>query len=466
VLSFFSIQPLGLRIGMNKRRRICNRLIWVNRVGLLLFWSLLLATTSAQQSASVPDLPVGSRSSELNYPTLVYQLLTLGKARVHWLSPGEAPQRTRNFLLNQIDSAAFQGLDEGNYHPEQIARVDFLYTLTDSVKKAEAMAIFADAVLTYCKDLYHGRLGFDLLSFDELSPAYLQDENAFLIKQLSNIETPEQCMDFLHALEPTTLAFATIKRELCSQLQYPDSHRIKALSASLNYFRWINHFHFEKYVLVNIATAQLFYYEHDSLALSMKTIMGKPSTPTPRIGTRCTNIIVYPYWNVPRKIALTEILPRVQESPAFLDEMNMQVLDAKGHLVEAQSINWKRYNRSNFPFSFRQSTGCDNSLGVLKFNLSSPYSVYMHDTNLKGAFLESSRYLSHGCIRIEKPIELANLLIGPSLDSNFLKSCLKDQQPRTVELSKPIPVLVVYQLALPVDNQGVEYEKDIYHLLR
>ena len=114
--------------------------------------------------------------------------------------------------------------------------------------------------------------------------------------------------------------------------------------------------------------------------------------------------------------------------------MNIQLIDSKGRIVDPGKLNWRNYNKAYFPFRMRQSTGCDNSLGVIKFDLTSPYSVYLHDTNNKVVFLSSSRYYSHGCIRVEEPIELANYLLQKKIDSKFLEACLKEQAPVPVNL--------------------------------
>ena len=149
-----------------------------------------------------------------------------------------------------------------------------------------------------------------------------------------------------------------------------------------------------------------------------------------------------------------------------MDAMNMQVVDNKGNILDAQKLDWPIFTKTNFPYRFRQSTGCDNALGVIKFNLTSPFDVYMHDTNLKSAFQSSYRYYSHGCIRLEKPIELGNFLLHGRLDPLFLQSCLKDQKPVTVKPDKPVPVFVVYGMAGFDAMNNVIYYKDIYRLMK
>jgi murein L,D-transpeptidase YcbB/YkuD len=144
--------------------------------------------------------------------------------------------------------------------------------------------------------------------------------------------------------------------------------------------------------------------------------------------------------------------------------MNLQVLNSKGRVVSPYSINWKSYNKNNFPFTFRQSTGCDNALGVIKFNLTNPYSVYMHDTNVKSVFASAKRYLSHGCIRLERPMELAELLAPGKIDNDLLEACVKGQQPKTIDIPD-IPVFVIYVPVEYAADGTIQYLDDVYHLL-
>src|SRR5678809_1562692 len=159
--------------------------------------------------------------------------------------------------------------------------------------------------------------------------------------------------------------------------------------------------------------------------LRMKAVVGKPSTKTPRFAAHCNQVILYPYWNVPASIARNELLPKFKRHPQEIDELGMQVIDRKGNIIDHHKLNWKKFGKNYFPFRIRQSTGCDNSLGIMKFNLTSPLGVYLHDTNNKVAFRSDLRYYSHGCIRIEEPTELANYLIPGKIDSKFLEACIK-----------------------------------------
>ena len=218
--------------------------------------------------------------------------------------------------------------------------------------------------------------------------------------------------------------------------------------------------------MVNIASAYLRYYEYDSIKLRMKVVVGKPSAKTPRFAAHCNQVILYPYWNVPASITLKELVPKFKKNPGYIDDLNMVVIDAKGNIVDHHKLNWKKYNSGNFPFRLRQSTGCDNSLGVIKFNLTSPLGVYLHDTNDKAGFLSGLRYYSHGCIRIEEPLELANYLLPNKIDSEFLESCLKEQIPVPINLVRPVPVFVIYQTVETNIINQIKFYKDVYGLLK
>lgn len=228
--------------------------------------------------------------------------------------------------------------------------------------------------------------------------------------------------------------------------------------------RWIHHFRFKKAIVVNVAATTLRYFEDDSLLLHMKIVAGKPATPTPRFAAYCNQVVFYPYWHVPRNIAVNEILPSCKKSRSTLSVLGLQVLDAHGHIVNPRTINWQALNRHNFPYTFRQSTGCDNALGVIKFNLTDPFNVYLHDTNLKSFFRSNYRFYSHGCMRIEKPVELANYLLVNTVDTTFLNACIKGQTPVVKTLDDSVPVFVIYSLA-DVNTEGaVVYYADVYHL--
>jgi murein L,D-transpeptidase YcbB/YkuD len=143
----------------------------------------------------------------------------------------------------------------------------------------------------------------------------------------------------------------------------------------------------------------------------------------------------------------------------------MQVLNKSGKRVDAGSINWNSLSPSSFPYTLRQSTGCDNSLGIVKLNFYSPYSVYLHDTPWKVLFNFNRRYYSHGCIRVERALELAHFLLKENtiaIDTLEEKGCIRNQAPVPIPVKERTPVFVLYNTAW-FDSTGlVQFNDDIY----
>jgi hypothetical protein len=243
-----------------------------------------------------------------------------------------------------------------------------------------------------------------------------------------------------------------------------DSLTIEQVQETLNTYRWLNRFSADKRILINIPSATLRVVDRQgNTLLSSRIILGKPDTPTPNFTAFVPSVVVYPYWNVPRSITVRELLPKIRRNPAAtLDAMNLQIIDAKGQVVAPARVNWSA-PAGSFPYRLRQSTGCDNALGLLKFNVTSPYDIYLHDTNARQLFAREERFLSHGCIRVEKPAELANLLLGYTrFAADYLATCPVNGSPKTVLLPKRIPILITYSV-LDVDEAGaIQVYRDIY----
>ncbi|MCS6819910.1 MAG: L,D-transpeptidase family protein [Chitinophagales bacterium] len=246
-------------------------------------------------------------------------------------------------------------------------------------------------------------------------------------------------------------------------LNVPLSYRLAQIRQSLNCWRWTNRVAERKLILVNIPAANLRIIDRNAGNVSfMKVIVGKEQTRTPVFTAYLTKVITYPYWIPPYSIASKEILPKVQKDISYLERNGFVVLDKKGNQVDPRQINWKNITAKNLTYTFRQGTGCDNSLGVMKFDLSSPYSIYLHDTNRRDLFFQNNRHLSHGCIRVEKPFELAEFLLNKSVDTLYLSQCLKNEKPTHIKVNEKIPVLIFYMTA-DINHEGkVEFYKDVY----
>lgn len=250
-------------------------------------------------------------------------------------------------------------------------------------------------------------------------------------------------------------------------LNVPLATRIAELKNTLNTLRWLHCVKQERHVaLVNIPSATLLLYEHGKLVIESRIIVGKKSTPTPTLSSTITEVILYPYWNVPYKIATRELLPAIKRNTGYINANNYQVLNSSGKVVDPYKVNWRSLSAGNFPYTIRQSTGCDNALGLVKLNFYNPFSVYLHDTPGKSLFGLDRRYFSHGCMRLEKAMELGRYVLtgnAVAIDTLTEKGCLKNQSPITVPATEKIPVFVLYHTAW-IDGTGMlHFYEDVYN---
>lgn len=383
-----------------------------------------------------------------------------------WFQNSGEARSMRRQLMNSVESASSFGLLNKKYHlPFIRLHTDSLFSNTDSTRLWEADYLFTDAAIAFLHDLYMGKQISRWMSYDDISSKFKTIDETYLRNRLAKVRNGKALAELVTELEPGQHNYHFLKAELKQQLQKKDSIKIKILSHTLNIYRWTHHFRHSQLILVNVGSATLRYYSNDSLLLQMKVVAGKPSTKTPRFTASTDYITLYPYWHVPRSIAIPKYLPRFKRNPSLVDAMNMQLIDGNGSIVNHRRLDWSQLSKTNFPYTLRQSTGCDNALGVIRFNITGPNSILLHDTNFKEAFLLENRFLSHGCIRLEKPVELANYLLQKPLDTAFLQSCIKNQKPVIVPFPNPVRVFVVYMLAEADDTGKVNYYKDVYRLL-
>jgi len=405
-----------------------------------------------------------NNDEQLQYTVLVNKFYSERGNLPFWVRPEKEAKLLRQQLITLIDSSVFYGLITKKFHYAEI-KSGLDKSSEDSTTILNLDRIYTDAAIATMLDI----LGYKLspwVGFDPVSEKNEKSKGDFIIASLQSIRTAADLSRLINSLEPYEKDYIFLKEELKSQIIKKDTKSIHQLVTSMNLYRWIHHFRFGKFIVVNIPSATLRYYEKDSVMLSMKVVVGKPSTPTPRFTAYFDEVILYPYWYVPRSIIFKEFLPKMKRSTSWLDAMNMQVVDGNGKVLDHHKIRWSQFGSGYFPYILRQSTGCDNALGVIKFNIDDPYGVYLHDTNNKNVFKASSRFFSHGCIRVEKPLELGSYLLHEKLDTTFLQSCFKDLKPIPLSIGENIPVFVVYMTVETDSTNKVRYYKDVYKLLK
>lgn len=249
-------------------------------------------------------------------------------------------------------------------------------------------------------------------------------------------------------------------------LNIPVQDRIRQIRANLDRARWLPDDLGNTYVFVNLADFHLEVVEGGLEILRMRVVVGDPQTLTPVFSDKISYIEVNPYWNVPKSIAIKEKLGVLRRNPGALRAQNIRVFGPGGEEIGPGSVNWWAVNAGNWHYRLRQDPGPRNALGRIKFMFPNPYDIYLHDTPSRALFRRQVRAFSHGCIRVEKPIELATLLLrdNEGYGRSRIERLIAKGANRPILLTNPVPVHIAY-LTTWVGRDGVvHFRSDHYSL--
>jgi murein L,D-transpeptidase YcbB/YkuD len=204
--------------------------------------------------------------------------------------------------------------------------------------------------------------------------------------------------------------------------------------------------------------------DHGRKVWNSRVVVGTPFRKTPVFRARLTYLVLNPTWTVPPTILKEDILPAMQRDPDYLSNQNMVLLDAAGRRVELADVDMNRLSTDYFPFVVRQEPGPKNALGRIKFMFPNEHFVYLHDTPSRGLFERASRTFSSGCIRVEHPLTLAELLLDDPVlwGRSRIEAQLAKRVTQTVNLRNPITVFLVYWTAEPEADGTVRFFNDVY----
>ena len=255
--------------------------------------------------------------------------------------------------------------------------------------------------------------------------------------------------------------------ETLTELNVPVEKRIEQIKINMERYRWLPQNIGPRYIQVNIPSFHLDVIQNGKTVLAMPVVVGKPYWNTPLFSANMTYIILNPYWNIPRSIALEETLPKIQSDPEYLSKRNIRVLQGwtdGSTEIDPSTIDWFQVNNNNLKYRFRQNPGPSNPLGRIKFMLPNEYNVYLHDTSQKNLFKKQRRDFSHGCIRVENPIGLAEyvLSVEPGWTKERIESEIRKGKSQSIILPEPVPVYLVYFTAWVDDNGDIQFRRDVY----
>jgi murein L,D-transpeptidase YcbB/YkuD len=249
------------------------------------------------------------------------------------------------------------------------------------------------------------------------------------------------------------------------ELNVPVSVRIDQIRLNLERGRWVLHeIGDEDLVVVDIAGYGVRYLRSAHVMWRARAIIGKPYRQTPIFRADITNVVFNPTWTVPPGILASDVLPQLKRGENVLARKNLRVLDRSGKPVDSAQIDWSKYTARNVPYMFRQEPGDNNALGHVKINSPNPHLVYLHDTPSRSLFDQNDRSFSSGCIRVERPLELAEILLADPAKWNAaaIQAAVKAGTTRSVNLPHKVAVLFVYW-TVDADADGhTLFKRDVY----
>ncbi len=246
-------------------------------------------------------------------------------------------------------------------------------------------------------------------------------------------------------------------------LNEPFSEMVYKTEMNLDRWRWIPRDLSGRYIIVNIAGYYLEVFENDEVTMTKQVMVGATKTETPVFSNTLQYIEMNPTWTVPYSISSRELLPKIQNDPSYLARNDYQLLSG-GASIDPYSVDWSSIKASNFPYVLRQKPGRKNALGQIKFIFPNRYNVYLHDTQSKSKFKNYNRAYSHGCIRLEKPMELAEYIFqdDPEWTLENLTTELNKRRIKRVHLKNPLPIILFYWTSYVNENDEIIFRKDVY----
>ncbi len=246
-------------------------------------------------------------------------------------------------------------------------------------------------------------------------------------------------------------------------MNVPVESRIEQLRLNLERARWVFDSLSDNFIIVNIAGFRAYVVRDTNIVWQTQVQVGRSYHQTPVFRDEMKYVVFNPTWTVPYSIATKEMLPRIKKDPTYFDTRDFDIKDRSGALIDPKSIDWSSLSRGNFPYTFVQRPGPRNALGRVKFIFPNEHSVYLHDTPSKALFGRAERAFSHGCVRVQNPFDLAEVLLGSDgWDQDKIKATLDSLETKTVYLPEALPVLLLYWTADIGQTGDVHFYTDVY----
>ncbi|HMI04217.1 MAG TPA: L,D-transpeptidase family protein [Pedobacter sp.] len=403
------------------------------------------------------------------------------------------PKKGLKVLESHLNKAGAHGLSPEMFGADQFARlIGEIYDKKAIKTVEEAYQIIAELELATANSLigYSNALQYGIVSPRKIYAQYYTRTKRPDSAGVMSVFAVKDLKVYLDSIQPKSKSYLTLQKALAEGLTAPGMSKeetARVLEVNMERLRWKNRNSDKKLVLVNIPDYRLDVIENGKSVMNMKVCVGegrkikatdqlkeydeddlKKDRPfnreTPQLGSMIHSVQVNPVWNIPESIATKEITKYAAADRYYLANNNIDVyLDGK--LIEdPETIDWSAAGAGKV-YTFRQRSGNDNSLGKIKFLFDNESSVYLHDTPAKEAFKLPVRAVSHGCVRVEKPLELARVLFGEGDKFELIKKEMAQtaaQTARDIALPDKVAVYLTYFTCWADENGVLQFRKDIY----
>lgn len=397
-------------------------------------------------------------------------------------------------MVTKFRKANEHGLDPKLFKPDQISVLikkfyspTAIKTTQDAYKCISQLEILsANSLIDYSSDLQYGVISpkkiYSRYFIKTLRP------DSISINRIFSLENIPAYLDSIQPKNPEYLALqkAYLEGYQAPKMSKEETRRI--LLVNMERLRWKNKPTDNKYVYVNIPDFHLDVIDSGKSILGMKVCVGegrnkkylnslenyndtcKIDNPyaheTPLLSSTIHSVQVNPIWNIPQSIATKEIIVEAAKDPYYLSNKDINVYLNDKLIKDPETIDWSKVTKENNDYDFKQQPGADNSLGKIKFLFENKSNVYLHDTPAKDAFRYSMRAVSHGCVRLEKPLELAHTLFTDTVKYNLIAKDMEadDSTSQDIALRPRIPVYITYVTCWSDANGQLQFRRDVYGL--
>jgi L,D-transpeptidase YcbB len=247
-------------------------------------------------------------------------------------------------------------------------------------------------------------------------------------------------------------------------LNFTLNERKEQVFASLERWKWFPDNFGNEYLIINLPDYSLNYVVNQDTITDRRIVVGKPKRRTPIISSKLSNFVFNPTWTVPPTIIKEDLTPSATKNRGYFNKTQITIYDSKGKEVTAEEWN----PSSAKSYRYVQTSGYNNSLGLVKFNFPNRHSVYLHDTNHREYFGKEYRALSSGCVRIENPLQLTEIILKKENDKNWnnseIDTIIKNKKTKYIPLKNSDINIYIFYWTSWSDKEGLQFREDIYDL--